>query len=124
MIIITFNPASLEKVVTSTSVQLLTGQDKEPEKYELFKFYRDRYMLDEARPMVDRWLKKEESKWLAKYLLAKYYGDIENALEVVKHRFSRNRIPVLKDFVDFIKPEITYKYSDFIFALHQMRDRP
>ena len=90
-------PDSLDRVIFNTSVQHFTGQDKLPRQYEQFKVYRDHGLLEIARPQVEGLAKGTgAAKWLGKYLLGKYYGDLGAAKEVVRHRISPNRLEAVR----------------------------
>ena len=98
-------PDTLDKVIFSTSVQHFTGQDKVPEKYELFKQYRDYGHLDIIRPEVERWAKfTGPLGWLGLYLKGKYYGDLEAARKVVRHRISNKRIGAVRTMLGTDNP--------------------
>ena len=101
-------PDTLDKVVFSTSVQHFTGQDKVPVQYEIFKQYRDYGHLDIIRPEVEKWAKSTGPLgWLGLYLKGKYYGDIEAARKVVRHRISNQRIGAVRSVLE---PNVPVKW--------------
>ena len=92
-------PDSLANVVLSTTVAHLTGQDKYPQKYLYFKAYRDRGLLDQVKPEVEKWANAKETHWFGTYLLAKYYGDLEAAKLIARHHMRDKKVNVIRDIL-------------------------
>ena len=97
-------PDTLESVVLSTTVAHLTGQDRHPLHYLRFKAYRDKELLAEARPMVEKWAADPPTHWLGTYLLAKYYGDLKAAEAVARHHMNARKANVLGGYLKKAEP--------------------